>query len=611
MAAVAVPSLRPRGAGATVANSSRQLSLPNAKRPRSSGATLRAGRATAADGTPTDHAVGGLGRRTSTQGVPAVSPPSSSGSGGSSGSFSSLRRPPQSDPGCVGGSGAGGSIGTSGAAAAAGAAAVAASTAPLLGAHMTCNLQGGSRSAQAARALARGVGGGGGGGEAVLPRTRPGAGPIGSSGVGASMNSGGSIGGSDRDRSEFRDRMDRVTSGRGTGSPPLTAAAKLTSAAANSSGSSGGRSGNGVHGRPFHAGSDVEQCGGTPPNAGLDVRPPVNRPLRTRAPGRLMSCPAGARGSIRGALPGIRETQRRRFPLEPSPPNCPARARRVLMEDPVLEEDEENAAAEQEDDSDSARASGRSSGVVCGGGGTSATTPEPRRPATPHRDIAETFSPFNWLSDASISYAYAWLSFDSSGIFRNRNRRLPKNVLLMDPAMAFWLSVQVDPACVQEATDALKLQELDLVLCPINDSSVAEVADTGTHWTLLVCWRPHRNGRENNGFFDHFYYYDSLELKGLDEDGLRNARAIACHLAGRQVQLSASPCAQQTNYCDCGVYVLMFSEIVAALALDAEDGAAGGSPPWESRLNMVTRDEATAYRAHYHSLAIGEGDVTV
>eukprot|EP00971_Amphidinium_carterae_P269395 5344454-Amphidinium_carterae.1 len=31
-------------------------------------------------------------------------------------------------------------------------------------------------------------------------------------------------------------------------------------------------------------------------------------------------------------------------------------------------------------------------------------------------------------------------------------------------------------------------EERELVICPINDSCDRSQADTGTHWTLLVCW---------------------------------------------------------------------------------------------------------------------------
>lgn len=400
----------------------------------------------------------------------------------------------------------------------------------------------------------------------------------------------------------------------------------------------------------------------------MDGRAPSNRAVRTRAT-RLSSCPASGRtsgnsghggghgplaaaaaanfpgglpgslprapeallagaaarvetrdcGSLRASLPGIQrlrdrddqvsgplgaggtEGGRRRFFLEDSAEEW-TRNRRTQLEDEGAEEENEG----EEDDSDGTRASSASAAPAAA---TSASALEPRLPPTPPRDVLDTFAPYNWLSDASISFAYAWLEASGSGVFRDlaRSRRLPKSTLLMDPAMAFWLSLQADPATVREAVDSLKLQELDLVCCPINDSSQGEFADTGTHWTLLVCWRPKRGneGRGANGYFSYFFYYDSLDLRGLDEDSLRNARAIASHLAGRPVQLAAGPCAQQANFCDCGVYVLMFSEIITGLALDAAGSPPGAPPPWESRIAAVTRDEAASYRAHYRALAAG------
>jgi len=254
--------------------------------------------------------------------------------------------------------------------------------------------------------------------------------------------------------------------------------------------------------------------------------------------------------------------------------------------------------------------------------------------------IAQTFAPEQWLNDASIACAYSRLAAEG----------LPEMVLLMDPATAFWMIAQEDQEHIEEARGALKIEERELVLCPINDSCDRSQADTGTHWTLLVCWDQRAlpgsaganstsedsEGRLLNGFI----YYDSLGgLNSIDKSKLSQANALASRLAGRLVEVSMGTCAKQTNSFDCGVYVLVFSEIVAAAFLQAREnsdrqqqqlkseavstatkecfdpsqtylpasaapskGYKRSAPVWEERLSAVTPTQVDEKRASYFAV---------
>jgi len=190
-------------------------------------------------------------------------------------------------------------------------------------------------------------------------------------------------------------------------------------------------------------------------------------------------------------------------------------------------------------------------------------------PLPPPPGIVETFLPEQWLSDASLSFAYAQL------VQGGEPSKLPESVLLMDPAAAFWLTAQDDPQHVEEAKGALKLQERELVLCPVNDSRDVAHADMGTHWTLLVCWdrQPIATGATEGKkqppccSFGRFSYYDSLGCASGGRN-LTQAKMLASRLAGRSAQVSVGACARQTNSFDCGVYVLLFSEIVASTFIE-------------------------------------------
>jgi len=207
-------------------------------------------------------------------------------------------------------------------------------------------------------------------------------------------------------------------------------------------------------------------------------------------------------------------------------------------------------------------------------------------PLPPPPGLAETFGPRQWLNDASISLAYAQLAA-GGGIAAGCGNPLPEVVLLMDPATAFWLTLQEDLDQVEEVKGVLKLQDRQLVLCPINDSCDGGKADAGTHWTLLVCWdrgcrldEPtvssslppgQSSSQSSTGPFGRFCYYDSL-LGGSGISGganLTQARTLASRLAGRAVQVLPDYCPKQTNCFDCGIYVLLFSEIIASAFLEA------------------------------------------
>lgn len=237
-------------------------------------------------------------------------------------------------------------------------------------------------------------------------------------------------------------------------------------------------------------------------------------------------------------------------------------------------------------------------------------------------DIAESFGPRRWLSDASISKAYSIMG-GPRGIATSHpqyKEGLPPEVILLDPAAAFWLTAQDDPRYVEEARRELKIESCELMLCPVNDCRDSGHSDGGTHWTLLV-WDRSRSS-EGHG---RFRYYDSLNL-GLRPDrttGFRRAEALATRLNGgiEPAQVCIGRCARQTNSFDCGVYVLHFSEIIARAYLEAQgtgdrdvviEGAgvasrsskrsAASAPAWEERLLCVTPAEVASKRSAYFAL---------
>ncbi|CAE8596133.1 unnamed protein product [Polarella glacialis] len=245
------------------------------------------------------------------------------------------------------------------------------------------------------------------------------------------------------------------------------------------------------------------------------------------------------------------------------------------------------------------------------------------RPRPPPPGLAETFAPAQWLSDASLAYGFARLASSGltnllGGVLQEEEEIdielscLPQSILLVDPATAFWVALQDDPDYLAEARSSLRLAERELVLCPINNSEERYKADSGSHWSLLVCWRE----GHGQGSIWRCSYYDSLARLAVDcgleacMQKLQKAESVAERLLGEKHVPVASfgPCAQQLNFFDCGVYVLMFCRVIIGSVLNARH-LAGASPSgrqlplgpwlWEQSLMGVTPAQVKDYRLSF------------
>lgn len=243
--------------------------------------------------------------------------------------------------------------------------------------------------------------------------------------------------------------------------------------------------------------------------------------------------------------------------------------------------------------------------------GSAVLTAAPQKMQVP-AGVEEDFESYNWLSDAAIAFASSCLATSGGSISLPAKRRaFPKSVMFVDPAMVFWLIMQEESKYIDEAKTEMKLHELDLLLCPINDAQSGSHADAGSHWSLLVCWgsgssRRSKGRSDSLGPLVNFKYYDSLGGR-FAEKGLAQAEELASRLAGKSARVEVGECAQQHNFYDCGVYVLLFSEIIAKAYVESHSRVSAGhviSPlEWEELLLMVTPEEIDLCRAHYHDIA--------
>lgn len=214
----------------------------------------------------------------------------------------------------------------------------------------------------------------------------------------------------------------------------------------------------------------------------------------------------------------------------------------------------------------------------------------------------------HWLSDASIARVYSELAAGNIGNIVEKPQPFPDEILLMDPAVAFW-HIQQDLESAELAATGSNLQEKQLVLCPINDSANGGCADGGGHWTLLVAWRSGKeaNCNDNDGglSFKNFKYYDSMFTGNPRTRSRVNAQKLARVLSGDATYvLRENTCAQQENNYDCGVYVIAFSEIIATVFMRAKKESRSienqdGTPVWTDSIQRVSSRSVTSIRRYY------------
>jgi sentrin-specific protease 8 len=161
----------------------------------------------------------------------------------------------------------------------------------------------------------------------------------------------------------------------------------------------------------------------------------------------------------------------------------------------------------------------------------------------------------DWLTDNAIAF---WEEF----LEREKLSMYPKaRIVLLRPSMAFMLIHTQDPLSLKSALPDFK--DTTHIFLPVNDCRNVEVAEGGSHWSLLLV-----------SIIDGVaFHYDSLSPSNMQE-----ARIVAHRISQllgkplRFINLDDTP--QQENGMDCGVYVcllmqhLLISRLLRAHAQD-------------------------------------------
>jgi sentrin-specific protease 8 len=148
----------------------------------------------------------------------------------------------------------------------------------------------------------------------------------------------------------------------------------------------------------------------------------------------------------------------------------------------------------------------------------------------------------DWLTDNAIAFWEEYLEHEHLPHYPNAQ------IVLLRPSMSFMLSNAQDPLSLKSALP--DLTKTTHVFLPVNDCRNVELAEGGSHWSLLLV-----------SIIDRVaFHYDSLSAGNLP-DAKRVAVRMGQLLGGIQfrfVNLDDTP--QQGNGSDCGVYVCLLMQ---------------------------------------------------
>ena len=212
----------------------------------------------------------------------------------------------------------------------------------------------------------------------------------------------------------------------------------------------------------------------------------------------------------------------------------------------------------------------------------------------------KTVQGVRWLTDGNIRDVYS--------TFRKHDATaLPDTVLLLSPAQALMLAVASDQDVAEQVFE-MHLPSRDFVLVPLNDASAR--GHDGKHWSLLIVVRSRGRSREEPvADAVTCYHLDSAQM------ACHEARAalVGQKLLGQGARVETTKCAMQRNGRDCGIYLLLFSEIALACFLESSSWLAFRlKKSWREAVAAVSPERAEAYRAmlqqtYNRGIALQEG----
>ncbi|EPS61792.1 hypothetical protein M569_13001 [Genlisea aurea] len=184
----------------------------------------------------------------------------------------------------------------------------------------------------------------------------------------------------------------------------------------------------------------------------------------------------------------------------------------------------------------------------------------------------------HFLNDRIIEFYFAFLT----------SSHPTDQILLIPPAVSFWIKECPDPATLADFLRPLDLPRRKLILLPVNDNTDVELAEGGSHWSLLAFYR--------DADPPLFVHHDSCG--GMNRSEARRAyRAVASHTESGAEYVECPSMPTQVNGYDCGLYVTAVAAVICEWY--AGEGAKDSEGLWfsvvgetitPSRVSKMRRD---------------------
>lgn len=156
-----------------------------------------------------------------------------------------------------------------------------------------------------------------------------------------------------------------------------------------------------------------------------------------------------------------------------------------------------------------------------------------------------------WSSDVQLLRGHFFLN-DRLIEFFFAQLAVPHHLLLLSPAISFWISHCPDTLTLSPMVEPLRLLERQVVMFAVNDNEDVGMVSGGSHWSLLVYIRE----------LNKFEHYDSMG--GSNAKHAKQLASVMRHFLGPDAQTAEyeEPWApQQENGYDCGLYVMALAEV--------------------------------------------------
>lgn len=146
----------------------------------------------------------------------------------------------------------------------------------------------------------------------------------------------------------------------------------------------------------------------------------------------------------------------------------------------------------------------------------------------------------DFLNDRLIEFFFAHLA-------------APDHLLLVSPAITFWISHCPDTHTLHATIDSLRLPEREVVIFAINDNDDVDAAGGGHHWSLLVYYRKLNR-------FEHYDSMGGMNVEKAKEFVSTIKKFVGSDGASATFEEAWTP--HQENGYDCGVYVMAIAQVL-------------------------------------------------